>query len=718
MENVITVCPYCGCGCKIQLQVEAGSIVGASGAQGVTNQGELCLKGYFGWEFLNDTRLLSPRLRQPAIRRKRGGPFEAVSWEEAIAFASARLKKIKERYGTDSIMVTGSSRGPGNETNYVMQKFVRAVLGSNNIDCCARVCHGPSVAGLQATLGNGAMSNSLEDIENTDCLLIFGYNAADSHPIVARRIVRARQRGAKIIVCDPRYIESARLADLWLPLKNGSNMALVNAFANVLLTEKRYDPDYVARHVEGFAAWREVVQRYTPESVTEITGVEPALIRQAMRLYAGAKNATILWGMGVTQWGQAVDVVKGLSGLALVTGNFGRPGVGVGPVRGQNNVQGACDMGALPNLFPGYQPVTDKKVREKFAAAWGVPSLSGKVGHAITDVPHLALEGKLRAYWIMGEDPLQTEPDLALMRKAMARLDLIIVQDIFMTKTAEVADVLLPATSWGEHEGVYTSADRGFQRFYKAVPPPENVLPDWEIICRMAQAMGYSMHYENNEAIWNELRSLCPLYAGATWEKMAGLGYVQWPCPDEASAGTPYLYAGNQFSRPSGKGVLFATDWRPPQEQVSDAWPLVLCTVREVGHYSCRSMTGNCHALSAQADEPGRVQMNVDDAKRLGISDGELVWVSSRRGKVISRASVSERTNPGAIYMTYQWWIGACNELTIDVLDPIAKTPELKYCAARVEKIDDSEWAERYVRERYAELKKRLAEVAEPLTSV
>ncbi|WP_034945033.1 formate dehydrogenase subunit alpha [Erwinia oleae] len=715
MENVITVCPYCGCGCKIALQIREGKIVGATGAQGVTNQGELCLKGYFGWEFLNDTRRLTPRLKQPAIRRKRGGPFEAVSWDEAIAFVSSRLKKIRERHGPESIMATGSSRGPGNETNYVMQKFVRAVLGSNNVDCCARVCHAPSVAGLQMTLGNGAMSNSIEDIEKSDCLLIFGYNAADSHPVIARRILRARDRGAKIIVCDPRYIESARLADLWLPLKNGSNMALVNAFANVLVTEKLWNRSYIDKYVEGVEEWLEVVNRYTPESVSDITGLAPDLIRQAMRIYATAKNATILWGMGVTQWGQGVDVVKGLSGLALATGNFGRPGVGVGPVRGQNNVQGACDMGALPNLFPGYQSVTDKKTRDKFAAAWGVSTLSDKPGHAITDVPHLALEGKLRAYWIMGEDPLQTEPDLALMRRAMEKLELIIVQDIFMTKTAEVADVLLPATSWGEHEGVYTSADRGFQRFYKAVAPQGNVLPDWEIISRMARAMGYPMQYKNNEEIWNELRALCPLFAGVTWEKMADLGYVQWPCGDEQHPGTPWLYENNVFSRPSGKGLLFACDWRPPQENISAEWPLVLCTVREVGHYSCRSMTGNCHALSAQADEPGRVQMNTQDAAQLGINDGELVWVSSRRGKVISRAAVSERTNRGAVYMTYQWWIGACNELTVDVVDPVSKTPEFKYCAVKIEKIDDANWAENYVNERYTQLKKRLAETAAPL---
>ncbi|WP_409307368.1 formate dehydrogenase subunit alpha [Pectobacterium sp. B1J-3] len=713
MQKVITVCPYCGSGCKINLLVENGKVVGAEGANGVTNEGELCLKGYYGWDFLNDTKLLTPRLKQPLIRRQKGAPFEAVSWDEAIEFASSRLRAIKEKYGADAIMHTGSSRGPGNETNYVMQKFARAVTGNNNVDCCARVCHGPSVAGLQVTLGNGAMSNSICEIEHTECILVFGYNAADSHPIVARRILKAKARGAKIIVCDPRHIETARIADLWLPLNNGSNMALVNAFANVLINEGLYNKDYVARHTEGFEEYRQIVAKYTPEYVAEITGLSPQLIRDAMRMYAAAPSATILWGMGVTQWGQGVDVVKGLSGLALLTGNLGRPNVGVGPVRGQNNVQGACDMGALPNVYPGYQKVTDPAVLDKFAKAWGVASLSDKVGYSLTDVPHKIKEGKIRANYVMGEDPLQTEPDLSMMREAFNELELLIVQDIFMTKTASVADVILPATSWGEHEGVYSAADRGFQRFYKAVEPQGDVKPDWEIISLMATALGYPMHYNNTQEIWDELRHLCPLYYGATYEKMAGLGYIPWPCLTEESPGTPWLYEGNKFDRPGGKGLLFATEWRPPMELVDDSYPLVLCTVREVGHYSCRSMTGNCTALQTLADEPGYVQVNPEDAERLGLRDQQLTWVSSRRGKVITRVSVSERVNKGAVYMTYQWWIGACNELTLDHLDPISKTPEYKYCAVKLEAIDDQQAAENYVQHEYSELKARLRRAAE-----
>ncbi|MBX9497339.1 formate dehydrogenase subunit alpha [Yersinia enterocolitica] len=713
MHKALTVCPYCGSGCKINLLVENGKVVGAEGANGVTNQGELCLKGYYGWDFLNDTKLLTPRLKQPMIRRQKGGKLEAVSWDEAIEFASSKLRAIKEKYGPEAIMHTGSSRGPGNETNYVMQKFARAVTGSNNIDCCARVCHGPSVAGLQVTLGNGAMSNSICEIEDTKCILVFGYNAADSHPIVARRILKAKEKGAKVIVCDPRHIETARIADLWLPLKNGSNMALVNAFANVLITEELYDKDYVSRYTEGFDEYRAIVAKYTPEYVENITGLPAHTIREAMRIYAAAPSATILWGMGVTQWGQGVDVVKGLSGLALLTGNLGRPNVGVGPVRGQNNVQGACDMGALPNMYPGYQPVTDPATLEKFAKAWGVPSLSNKIGYSLTDVPHKIKEGKIKANYVMGEDPLQTEPDLSMMREAFSELELLIVQDIFMTKTAAEADVIFPATSWGEHEGVYSAADRGFQRFEKAVEPQGDVKPDWEIISLMATALGYPMKYHNTKEIWDELRELCPLYYGATYEKMAGLGYVPWPCTTEDSPGTPWLYAGNKFDRPGGKGLLFASEWRAPMEQVDEEYPLVLCTVREVGHYSCRSMTGNCSALQTLADEPGYVQISPQDADKMRLQDQQLVWVASRRGKVITRVSVSERINVGAVYMTYQWWIGACNELTLDHLDPISKTPEYKYCAVKLEAIADQTWAENYVQQEYSQLKARLRREAE-----
>ena len=551
------------------------------------------------------------------------------------------------------------------------------------------------------------MSNSITEIQDTKCLLVFGYNAADSHPVVAKHIVKARANGAKVIVCDPRMVETARTADQWLPLRNGSNMALVNALANVLIQEKLYKADFVNQYTEGFEEFKALVEKYTPEAVQEVTGLKAEDIRQAARTYAAAPNAMILWGMGVTQYGQAVDVVRGLSALALLTGNFGRKGTGVGPVRGQNNVQGTCDMGMLPHQFPGYQSVKDDAAREKFEAAWGV-KLSSEPGYRLTQLGHKVEEGACKAFYVFGEDPAQTEADLAAFRKTMSEMELVIVQDIFMTQTAEMADVIFPATSWGEHEGVYTSADRGFQRFNKAVNPPPNVKVDWEIFSLLSTAMGYPMSYNNTEEIWDEMRALCPLYAGVTYEKMDGLKSVQWPCPTEDHPGTPTLFENYEFTTPNGKGQFIAAEWRAPMELPNDEYPMVLSTVREVGHYSCRSMTGNCSALQTLADEPGYAQIHPKDAQRLGIADNQLIWVSSRRGKVITRAAWNERVNEGVIYMTYQWWIGACNELTIEHVDPITSTPEFKYCAVKVELVEDQAWGENYVQTEYSDLKARL----------
>lgn len=705
-KKVLTVCPYCGAGCKLYLMVEDGEIKRAEPANGRTNEGNLCLKGYYGWDFLNDPQLLTARIKKPMIRKN--GELVEVTWDEAIKFTAEKLTHIKNKYGVDSIMGTGCSRGPGNEANYIMQKFMRAVVGTNNVDNCARVCHGPSVAGLAAVLGNGAMSNTIPEIENADLLLIFGYNPAESHPIVARRVVKAREKGAKIIVVDPRVTESVRISDLWLQLKGGTNMALVNAFANTLANENLYNKDYVDKYTEGFDEYKLIIDKYTPEYVEKISNVSAEDIRNAMRMYAKAKNPMILYGMGVCQFGQAVDVVKGLAGLALMTGNYGRPSVGIGPVRGQNNVQGACDMGAIPNCFPGYQKVTDKSAREKFEKAWGV-KLSDKIGYHLTEVPRLVLkENKLKAYYIMGEDTVQSDPNANEVKEALDKLELVIVQDIFMNKTTLHADVILPATSWGEHEGVYSCADRGFQRFHKAIEPSGDVKPDWKIICEIATAMGYPMDYNNTEEIWNEMISLSPKFAGATYERMEKLGGIIWPCPSENHPGTPVLYEGNIFSTQSGKGILFAAEWRPTQESPDNEYPLSLSTVREIGHYSVRTMTGNCRALKILEDEPGKIQMSLEDAKKLNIKDGDLVKVSSRRGSVITRALVTDRVRKGDTYMTYQWWIGACNELTVDNLDPISKTPEYKYCAVKVEVIKDQEEAERYVEEKYNELRKKM----------
>ncbi len=555
------------------------------------------------------------------------------------------------------------------------------------------------------------MSMSIPEIEDTKLLFIFGYNGADSHPIVARRIVNAKQKGAKIIVCDPRITESARISDLHLQLKGGTNMALINAIAHVIIKENLINKRFIEEHTVGFAEYKALVEKYTPEYAEKVTEVPAELIRKAAREFAKAETAMILYGMGVTQFSQAVDVVKTLANLSLMTGNFGKPNCGIGPVRGQNNVQGACDMGVLPNSYPGYQNVIDEKARLKFEKAWGV-TLSPNIGIPLTQVPHYVLHEKdeskkIHAYYIFGEDPAQSDPDLNEVREALDALDLVIVQDIYMNKTALHADVILPATAWGEHEGTFTCADRGFQIMRKAVEPKGDVKTDWDIICQISTAMGYPMKYNNTKEIWDEMRKLCPSFKGATYEKMEKLGGVQWPCRDESmeDKGTKYLHKDGKFATSNGKANFFSAEWRPVKELEDKEYPYTLSTVREVGHYSARTMTGNCRALRNLEDEPGWIQMNTEDCENLGVKEGEFIRVTSKRGTIITRVLPTDRVKKGATYMTYQWWIGACNELTTHHLDPISNTPEYKYCAINLEKIEDQKWAKQFVEDTYEKIK-------------
>lgn len=552
------------------------------------------------------------------------------------------------------------------------------------------------------------------EIGDAKLILNFGYNGADSHPIVQRQIVRAKQNGAQIICVDPRRTETARIADIHLQLKGGTNLALVNAVINVIYSENLYDKEFVRDHTLGFSEMIKVVEKYTPEYAESITGVSADKIREAARMYAKAETAMILYGMGVCHFGQAVDVVKGLANIALMTGNFGKPSSGIGPVRGQTNVQGACDMGALPNCYPGYQNVTVYDIRKKFEYLWET-KLSDSIGLSLTDVPRKVLREedpnkRLHAYYIYGEDPVQSDPDSGEMREVLEKIDFVIVQDVFMNKTAQYADVILPGTVCGEYNGVFSACDRSFQLVNRVVNPPEGARDDWRIICDIATAMGYPMNYSEPEEIWEEILSVAPSFAGATYDKLKEEGSIQWPCKkrDAWDDGTPYLYKGGHFSTPSGRGNFYATEWRPPYELENEEYPLSFSTVREVGHYSVRTMSGNSRMLSSLEDEPGWIQMNPEDCKALNISEGELVKVVNKRGWCVTRCLPTKRVKAGATYMTYQWWVGACNELTIaENLDPVSKTPEFKYCNCRVEKIDNQKWAEEYVRGEYRKLREK-----------
>ena len=558
------------------------------------------------------------------------------------------------------------------------------------------------------------MSVSIPGMEDAECIMLFGYNPSASHPIVSRRIVRAKEKGAKIIVVDPRVIETARIADIHLQINNGCNIAFLNAFANAIVTENLHDKQFIEEHTNGFDEWWETIKNYTPESVEHITGVDPELMRRAARMYATAKTSILGWGMGVAQQKQNVPTVHTLAAIACISHQIGKPNAGLAPVRGQNNVQGSCDMGMLPNLYPGYQKSTDIKVREKFAKAWNVPleRLSDHDGYKLTDVGHNVDEGKVHAFYNFGEDPLQTEPDAIDLKRQLQDLDLFICQDIFMTQTTMLADVIFPGTSWGEHDGVFTASDRTFQRFTAAVPPKGECRHDWQIFQDLSTRMGYPMHYNDTKEIWDEVRELCPTFYGATYEKMAGVGHAQWPIRNIEDEGTRDMFLGGQFTTPDHKAVLMAHDWEPPTELPDDEYPLILCTVREVGHYSCRSMTGNCRTLAVLADEPGEIHIHPDDAAARGINDGELVRAHSRRGEAMTRAVVDPRINKGTVYMTYQWWIGKCNNLTLHAVDPRSHTPEDKFSACQVDAIEDQVWAEQRLQEMYDQLKEDLVETA------
>lgn len=560
------------------------------------------------------------------------------------------------------------------------------------------------------------MSCGTPGMEDAGCIFLFGYNPNTSHPLVARRVVRAKEKGAKIIVADPRFIETARIADIYMPLNNGSNIAFLNSFAYSIIDQGLVDEEFVRDHTSGYAEFVDVVKHYDPRVTQSITGIDPGMIKEAAYMYATAEPSSIVgWGMGVCQHLQNVEAVHTLASIACITHQIGKPNSGLAPVRGQNNVQGACDMGALPNFFPGYQSVTNPEIKQKFADHWGVPveQLSDHIGFKVSNVGNLVEQGKVHAFVNMGEDPLQTEPDAKHLAHQLAGLDIFVCLDIFMTQSCAEADVVLPATSWGEHEGTFTACDRTFQRFTAAVPPKGECRHDWDIISDLSTRMGYPMHYENTKQIWDEeCREVWPGAYGATYERMAGVGYAQWPVPSEDHPGSPDLFLGGNFSTPDRRARLMAHHYEYPSELPDEKYPLVLCTVREVGHYSCRSMTGNCKELTDLADEPGFVHISPKNAADRGIKNNDLVWVYSRRGKIITRAFVDDRINNGAVYMTYQWWIGKCNDLCLHHVDSRSNTPEDKYSACQVEVIDDQVWAEAHCMELYMELKERLIERA------
>jgi formate dehydrogenase alpha subunit len=672
-QSVTTICPYCGCGCLMELRIVDGAIAEIRGLPGPSaTRGLLCVKGRFGFDFIGH----EDRLKQPLIRRD--GKLVPATWDEALDTIANRLSEIKQKHGADAIGGLSSAKCT-NEENYLLQKFVRAVLGTNNVDHCARLCHASTVAGLARAFGSGAMTNSIADLPEADVIFVIGSNTTECHPIIGAVMKRAVKEGkSHLIVADPRAIELTEYADIHLQQKPGTDVALINALARVILGDKLEDRAFIAQRTEGFEELRKAVEPYTLELGEKITGVPAEDIARAARLFGAAEAASIVYSMGITQHTTGTDNVLALANLAMLTGNMGRPGTGVNPLRGQNNVQGSCDMGALPDVYPGYQRVADEAMHEKFEQAWGV-TLPGNPGLTVVEMINAAATGQIKALFIMGENPMLSDPDITHVEEALKNLEFVAVQDIFLTETAQLADVVLPAAAFAEKEGTFTNTERRVQLICKALEPPGEARADWEIICDLATRMGYPMSYPNAAAVEDEVASVTPIYGGIVYDRLRQQS-LQWPCPDRHHPGTPILHR-EKFTR--GLGKFHPVEFIPAQELPDDDYPFVLSTGRILQHYHTGTMTRRSEVLDKLVSV-GAIEINPADAARLGIADGDMAQVVSRRGQIEIAARVTERVAAGTLFLAFHYREAPANRLTIAALDPIAKIPEFKVCAVKV----------------------------------
>ena len=672
-REVLTTCTYCGCGCGIHLGVRDNRLVSARGdRKNPSSEGRLCVKGRFGFSFVN----APDRLTTPLIRRK--GSLEEATWDEA-------LDLVAERFS--------ANRGPAfaaiasakltNEENYLIQKLTRAVMGTNNVDHCARLCHSPSVAGLVQSLGSGAMTSSTKDVGDAACILAIGTNTTAAHPIVALQVMRSLRQGGKLIVVNPREIELARHADLFIQNRPGSDVALLMGMMRVIVDEGLHDAKYIEARCENFESFREALAQYDDALVEAKTGVPAARIADAARMSAENSPASILYAMGITQHTHGTDNVLATSNLALLTGNVGLASGGVNPLRGQSNVQGACDMAALPNVFPGYQRVDVPEVKAKFERAWGVP-LDGAPGLTHLEILRGVTSGPIKAIYLVGENPALSEADASHAREAMEKVDFLVVQDIFLTETAAYADVVLPASTFAEKDGTFTNTERRVQRVRKAIDLVGDARTDGWITCEIAKRMGAEgFVFESPEDVMREIASLTPSYGGIAYDRIDEIG-LQWPCPDVAHPGTRYLHA-ERFPMPNGRARFFPLTYRPPAEEPDAEFPLVLTTERSLYQYHTSTMTRRVPGLEALRGEE-LVEIHPRDAVALTIATGDLVRVTSRRGEVTARALVTEVSPPGTVSMTFHFHEAPTNVLTNAAYDPVAKIPETKVCAVRVER--------------------------------
>jgi formate dehydrogenase major subunit len=699
---VDSLCPFCGVGCQLSFHVKDDRIVFVQGRDGPANQGRLCVKGRYGFDYTrHPQRLTVPLVRRtdaPKNALQASDPqhamaqFREASWEEALALGGGGLRQIRDTHGTDSLAGFGSAKG-SNEEAYLFQKLVRLGFGSNNVDHCTRLCHASSVAALLEGIGSGAVSNPVMDVTLAEVVIVIGANPVVNHPVAATWIKNAVRGGTRLVLIDPRRSDLARHAEHVLQFKPGTDVALLNSMMHVIVTEGLVAPAFIADRTQGYEAVAENVRAFSPERMAAVTGIAADTVRVVARLYAKSRASMILWGMGISQHVHGTDNARCLIALALMTGQIGRPGTGLHPLRGQNNVQGASDAGLIPMMYPDYHRVDDEPTRARFALAWGVPvqSLATQPGLTVVEVMHAIHAGHVKGMFIQGENPAMSDPDVQHARAALAKLDMLVVQDIFLTETACLADVVLPASAFAEKTGSFTNTDRTVQLGRRAIGLPGQARQDLWIITALARQLGLDWQHYGAEpadcdaaagAVFDEMRHLMPSIAGITWARLQAEGAVTYPCEQEGDPGHPVVFV-EHFPRPGGRARFVPADLVPAAEQPDADYPLVLITGRQLEHWHTGSMTRRASMLDALEPDPVALVHPLDLADA-GVAPGDVVTLQSRRGRVALYARADEGTPRGAVFVAFCWFEAAINQLTHAALDPVAKIPEFKYCAVKL----------------------------------
>jgi formate dehydrogenase major subunit len=697
-KSVNSLCPYCGVGCQLTYHVKNDAILYVEGRDGPANHSRLCVKGRYGFDYVRHPQ----RLTVPLIRRADAPPksgefvmdpnnvmqvFREASWEEAIALGGGTLRKLRDTFGPKSLAGFGSAKG-SNEEAYLFQKLVRTGFGSNNVDHCTRLCHASSVAALLEGIGSGAVSNPVMDVTQAAVVIVIGANPTVNHPVAATFIKNAMRNGTKVIVMDPRRSDLSRTAYRFLQFKADTDVALLNAMMHVIIEENLVDEKFIADRTLGYAELAKNVQGYSPDLMAPICGIPAHTIREVARLYAKSSGSMILWGMGISQHVHGTDNARCLIALALMTGQIGRPGTGLHPLRGQNNVQGASDAGLIPMMYPDYQRVDNPKSRERFSKAWNIPieKLDEKPGLTVVEVIKNILAGNVKGMYIMGENPAMSDPDADHAREALAKLDMLVVQDIFLTETAYLADVILPASSFAEKTGTFTNTDRFVQLGRQALDPPGKARQDLEIIIDMARQLGLTWSYGTGEpavaAVFDEMRHTMPSIGGITWERLQAEDSVTYPCEKEGDPGDSVVFI-KSFPTPTGRGRFVPADIIPADERPDTEYPMVLITGRQLEHWHTGSMTRRSGVLDAIEPDPV-ASLNPVDMAALGVKPGQIITINSRRGQVSLYARADESSPPGAVFVPFCYYEAAINKLTNSALDPFGKIPEFKYCAVRL----------------------------------